>query len=147
MVEQRVPDATQMRRYLELGLSQSQIVEQWEKDSNVRVSRSAIGMAISRYGLKSSRPRERYMDTLPWKLNQEHYYHPDARLLRLEGRRRRGKSLTDKEQTWLNGWLKEIQDKEAVIIYRPETEQGFWWVPRTDEDDDPVIRRPENVEA
>jgi hypothetical protein len=136
-----VPDPTQMRRYLDKGLTQSQIVEQWEKDSGTRASRSAIGMAISRYGMKSSRPRERYMDMIPWKLNPEHMHHPEARLLRLEGRVRRGLGLTDSELTWLRNWRRELDDKNAVIVYRPETDQGFWWVDRTDEDDD-IIRRP-----
>lgn len=101
-------------------------------------------MAISRYGLKSSRPRDRYMDMLPWRLAPEHQDHPDARLLRFEARRRRGLDLNDRELTWLSGWLKKLDDEQAVIVYRPETTEGFWWVERTDDDDD-LIRRP--VEA
>lgn len=139
-----VPDQTQMRRYLDEGLTQAQIVERWEKDSGLKASRSAIGMAISRYGLKSSRPRERYMDMIPWKLEPEHMNVPEARLLRLEGRVRRGKDLTPTELRWLRGWRNELEEKGAVIVYRPETEQGFWWVPRTDEDDD-IVRRPVSV--
>lgn len=142
MNQQVVPDPTQMRRYLEQGLTQAQIVEQWEEDSGARVSRSAIGMAIGRYGLKSARPRERYMDTIPWKLNPEHQASPEARLLRFEARRRRGLELAERERVWLNGWLAELADDGKVVMYDPRTVEGFWYVARTDEDDDPVIRRP-----
>lgn len=139
-----VPDKAQLRKYLAAGLTQKQIVEQYEKDTGIKVSRSAIGMAISRYGLKSSRPRDRYMDMIPWQLSPAHQDHPDARLLRFEARRRRGLDLNDRELTWLSGWLKKLDDEQAVIVYRPETTEGFWWVERTDDDDD-LIRRP--VEA
>lgn len=138
-----VPDPTQMRRYLELGLTQQQIVEQYEKDTGIRCGRSAIGMAISRYGLSSSRPRDRYMDMIPWKLEPEHQQHPDARLLRLEGRRRRGRDISERDLTWLTNWLTSLEEQNAVIIYRPETVEGFWFVPRTEEDDD-IIRRPDD---
>lgn len=141
-----VPDKTQMRSYLKAGLSQQQIAEQYEKDTGIRVSRSAIAMAISRYGLSSVRPRDRYMDMIPWQLKPEHQDHPDARLLRFEARRRRGLDLNDRELTWLTNWLDRIEHENAVIIYRPETTEGFWWLSRTEDDTD-IIRRPTEVEA
>lgn len=140
-MQQIVPDKTQMRRYLDKGLSQAGIVEQYEEDTGIRVSRSAIAMAIGRYGLKSSRPRPRYMDTLPWKVEPEHRDHNDARMLRLEGRRRSGGSLTGKELRILEAWLDLLKERGAVIEYEPRTKKGFFWVPRTDADDD-IVRRP-----
>lgn len=136
-----VPDATQMRRYLDAGLSQAGIAEQYEKDTGIRVTRSAIGMAIKRYDLESSRPRPRYMEMLPWRVAEQHRMANDARMLRLEGRRREGGVLTDKELRLLEGWLEALEEKNAVITYNPRTKRGFWWVDRTESDDD-VIRRP-----
>lgn len=136
-----VPDKTQMRSYLKAGLSQKQIVEQYEKDTGIKVSRSAIAMAISRYGLKSSRPRERYMDMIPWDVAMEHQHLPEVRLLRFEARRRRGLDVSDTDMTWLNNWLIELDDKNAVVTYDARTDQGFWLVPRTEDDDD-IVRRP-----
>lgn len=137
-----VPDSNQMRRYLERGLSQAGIVEQYEEDTGIRVSRSAIAMAIGRYGLHSSRERPRYADTMPWKLLPEHRDHNDARMLRLEGRRRMGGSLTEKELRILEAWLDLLKERGAVITYEPKTRKGFFWVPKTGEDDD-IVRRPE----
>lgn len=140
MTAQMVPDHTQMRRYLDRGLTQQQIVAAWEEDTGVRVSRSAIAMAINRYGLSSANHRPRYEDTLPWKVKKEHANHYDARMLRLEGRRREGNPMTDRELHMLNQWKELLHTRGAVIAYEPDTEQGFFWLQRQPGDDD-LIRR------
>jgi hypothetical protein len=136
----RVPDKTKLKNYLAKGLTQAQIVEAWEKDSNIRVSRSAIGMAIKRYELVSSRPRPNYMDMIPWTVRGEHQMAWDARMLRLEARRRRGDELTDKEKRDLTHWRSRLDEADAVIVYEPDSDEGFFWVPRTKDDDD-IVRR------
>ena len=142
MTQRKVPDRLRMEAYLKLGLSNRGIAEQYEKDTGIRVSPNAITMALQRYGLKSNNPRERYDDLLPWQLRPEHAMHTEARLLRLEARRRRGKSLSDTELKWLTNWLGYLRDANAVVTYNPDSEQGFFLVPRKDSDTD-VIRRPE----
>ena len=136
-----VPDKTQMEAYLRAGLSQAQIARQYEEDTGIRVSRAAIGMAINRYGLSSNKPSFRYEDLLPWHLKPEHTMHTEARLLRLEARRRRGLPLSETDLKWLDSWLKEMREQNAVVTYNPDTEDGFFWVERTAEDND-IIRRP-----
>lgn len=142
MTAQMVPDQAQMRRYLKRGLTQAQIVEAWKEDSGIRVSRSAIAMAISRYGLSSAttRARPRYEDTLPWRVKREHTNHYDARMLRLEGRRREGNPMTERELQMLAQWKKLLDERNAVVTYAPDTEQGFFWIERTVDDTD-LIRR------
>ncbi|HKN44284.1 MAG TPA: hypothetical protein VJW23_10190 [Propionibacteriaceae bacterium] len=137
----RVPDKTQLKNYLAKGLTQQQIVDAWEVDSNIRVSRSAIGMAIRRYDLASSRPRPNYMEMIPWRIRWDHRMAWDVRMLRLEARRRRGEALTDKEKRDLTQWRSRLDEANAVVIYERDTEEGFLWVGRTPEDDD-IIRRP-----
>lgn len=140
--EPEVPNKTQLEAYLRKGLTQQQIAEQWEKDSGVRVGRTAIANAISRYGLKSARPRDRHMELVPWRVKVEHRNHPDVRVLRLESRRRKGEPISDRDLTWLNNWLTALDEENAVVAYDPRLwPEGFAWVPRTKEDDD-IIRRP-----
>lgn len=136
-----VPDPKQMEAYLNRGLTQAQIVEEYENDTGIRCSRSAIAMAMDRYGLKGKRVRPRYMDMLPWRVAHEHRMHNDARMLRLEAKRRRGEALKTAELRWLTAWLDELDRKNVVIDYNPRSKRGFWWLPRTDEDTD-IIRRP-----
>lgn len=125
---------------MERKLTQQQIVDEWEKDSGVRVSRSAIAMAIKRYDLESSKPRARFEDLLPWRVSAEHRMEYDARMLRLEARRRRGMPMTDEEEGLLTSWLKRVKEQGAVITYAPETHRGFWWLERQESDGDSLIR-------
>lgn len=142
MSAELVPNATQMRRYLERGLSQQQIADQWAADSNKRVSRAAIGMAIIRYGLESAHSRGRYDDLIPWKVEPGHRQHKQLKYLRLESRRRRGLSLTAAELRRLESWKLALKQANAVIYYEPRTEEGFFWVNREPEDKD-LVRMPE----
>ena len=130
-----VPNKGEMRRYLSRGLTQAQIVDAWENDSGIRVSRSAIAMAIQRYGLESNRARPRYEDTLPWSIKPEHQNNHNARMLRLEGRRRRGLSLNDQEHRWLAAYKDKLKHAGAVVTYVPELDEGFVWVQRNEHDD------------
>lgn len=123
-------------------MTQKQMVEEWERESSIRVSRSAIAMAMAREGIPAQKPRPRYEDMLPWHVRSEHRMNAQARLLRLEGRRRKGGHLTDRELAWLTTWREELAAANAVIVYEPNTEEGFFWVVRTDADTD-IIRRPE----
>lgn len=91
--------------------------------------------------MEAAKPRPRYEEMLPWHVLDEHKYHSQARLLRLEGRRRQGRKLNQKELSWLTTWRRELETAGAVVIYDPRTEEGFHWVPRRDTDDD-IIRRP-----
>lgn len=138
---QKVPGKTELQRYLSKGLTQTKIVEAWLEDSGVRVSRSAIAMAIERYGLASSHPRQRYEDMLPWHVITEHRMKFDARMLRAEARRRRGLAVSDKEKKLLTSWRVQLDDAGAVVTYDPRTEEGFFWTPRLESDTD-IIRRP-----
>ena len=136
MSTQLVPSKTEMRRYLQKGLTQAQIVDAWEADSGIRVSRAAIAMAIARYDLQSANARPRYEDMLPWKVRTEHRSDHNARMLRLEARRRRGQKLSREEKRWLDGYVAQLKERNAVVTYLPEL--GFLWVARSDADDDMI---------
>ncbi|MGZ6788321.1 MAG: hypothetical protein ACXVGQ_00050 [Mycobacteriaceae bacterium] len=117
------------------------MADEWEKTSGHRVSRSAIAMAIQRHGLTSAHPRPRYDDMLPWEVNALHRMAYDARMLRLEGRRRQGGNLSEDDKSRLTSWRAALEEANAVIIYDPLTPEGFHRTHRTEEDDD-LIRRP-----
>lgn len=138
---QRGPGKTELRRYVEKGLTQQQIADEWEKETGHRLTRSAIGMAIARYDLQSAHPRPRYEEMLPWHVIDEHRMNYDARMLRLEGRRRKGGTLTTKEKRLLTNWREALDQANAVVTYDAATAEGFFWTVRLEGDDD-IIRRP-----
>lgn len=143
---QVVPNKTQLRVYLSQGLTQQQIVDAWKRDCGVTVSRSAIAMAIERYGLKSAHSRPRYEDLLPWRVANEHREKTDARMLRAEGRRRAGQRLTAQQERRLDNWLADLAEQDAVVHYDRETEQGFFWIPRSEANrgSDDIINKPKS---
>lgn len=90
--------------------------------------------------MESAHPRPRYEDMLPWTVVEEHRMHYDARMLRLEGRRRKGGKLSDSDKQKLTHWRQLLDESNAVIVYDAKTPEGFHWVHRRDDDDD-IIRR------
>ena len=141
MTKQMVPSKEVLQRYADAGMTQAQMVTEWETSSNIRVSRSAIGMALARYGVVGQRRRRpRYENTVPWTVRTEHQKAYDLWMLRLEARRRLGESIDAGQLARLNSWRKDLQEQDAVIVYDPDTERGFFWVPRREDDDD-IVRR------
>ena len=137
---QVAPGKTELDRYLRKGMTQAQIAEAWEKDTGVKVSRTTIAMAIKRYELNSAHPRPRHDDMLPWHVKDEHRNHIEARMLRMEGRRRKGMPLSESDLNWLNKWRLQLDEKNAVVAYDPDHPEGFVWIPRTEEHDDIIHR-------
>jgi hypothetical protein len=124
-------------------MTQAQIVDAWEKRSGHRVSRSAISMAIERYDLREyAHSRPNYPEMLPWTVSLVHRHHNDARMLRLEGRRRDGGKLHPDEARWLEGWKRELRNANAVVHYERDSEEGFYWVPR---DHPSVVAGPDDL--
>lgn len=140
---QVAPTKAELELFLRKGMTQAQIVDAWEKKTGVRVSRSAVAMAISRYGLQSAHPRPRHEDLLPWHVKDEHKHNIEARMLRMEGRRRKGLPLSKKNLDWLTKWRELLEIEQAVVHYDPDTVEGFHWVKRKPSDDD-IIRRPKS---
>ena len=143
------PSKEQLKQYLAQGLTQKQIAEKWEEDSGQRVTRNAITMAMAREGLTPNNPVPRYTDLLPWKVKMEHLRHYHARMLRAESRIRRLKTekakKADPDYRRLQSWKQDLADSNAVVMYDPETPDGFYWTYRQDGDDD-IIRRPTATE-
>ena len=136
---QVAPTKNELEQMLRRGLTQQQIVAEWEEKTGTAVSRSAIAMAMKRYGLKSARPRPRHEDMLPWHVKDEHKNHIEARMLRMEGRRRKGLPLKEEDLRWLNNWRRQLDEAGAVVAYDPETDEGFFWIERKASDSD-IIR-------
>lgn len=147
MNTQVAPSKNEMEHYLDMGLTHQQIVEAWEKDTGVRISRSTISMAIGRYGLTSANARPRYEELLPWRVRREHLGHADARMLRLEGRRRAGGSLSEEETRWLEKWKTALFEQNAVVFYDPRSPSGFHWIDREPRHGDELIDRPETSQS
>lgn len=110
------------------------------------VSPQAVYEQLSRLGLSSSRRRVvRHDDTIPWRLKSDasHMWHVAATNLRLLGRRRRELPLTEMQETRLDAWLAELEERDLVAWY--SREHGWHYIPKrkgVDGRDGIPIRRP-----
>ena len=130
-------------RWLAEGVTQSEIVERLA-DMGIDTSQSAISMLKSRHATGA---REAAMRTvtraglLPWTLRPEHRQLHAAKMLRAKSRLDRGEEVGRIQRRQLETWLAGLEADQACIHYDPETEQGFWRVPRRSGIDG-IIRDP-----
>ena len=126
--EQILPDKNRLQRYVDEGLTHQQIADEVSKETGVKVGRSAVSVALHRYGLAGSAPR--YKEYLPWRVKTEHIRAYPARMLRLMGRKAAGKDLNEVDAKLLENWLEMLNRERLIVAYAPEDEQGFHYIDR-----------------
>lgn len=142
----KTPDQAWLRRHLAKNYSHAEMAELWEKETGIKVSRSAIAMAVVRGGL-TTREWVRYERTVPWDVMAEHSRTQVIKNLRYLGRRlTKHGDLSDKEAYELDGWLKKLQEHKLIVAYDSTDPAGFFYIRDQwkDHDDKKVpIRRRE----
>lgn len=116
-----LPPAAQLVKMSQAGLTHAQIAEAISAKTGQKVSRSSVSAALSRAGLVT--PKDRYNDTLPWRIAPEHDDDYHARMLRALGARLRGKDLDDKTAKKLDAWLDARRSTKTLVKYDPA--KGF----------------------
>lgn len=123
------------------GMTHQQIATEVSRRTGYPVSRSSVSAALFRAGEASV--AKRYPEELPWTIKEEHQTHYAARMLRLLGRRRQNISNSAESDQRLDSWLRQLTQAGAVVIYVPDTEEGFFYVQGTpDVEGVPVMREP-----
>ena len=106
---------------------------------DVETNASMWGNFRHRRGL--TRRKTQNDDLIPWKLRDEHRFAYPALMLRLEARRREGKTIRAVDQGRLTNWLQRLDDDGVVVAYDPDDAEGVSYVPRDDQDTD-IVRQP-----
>lgn len=83
----------------------------------------------------------RAADLLPWLMRDQHRHHYAAIMLRVEARERAGRHVSERDRSRLAAWKKVLDEKNVVVHYDADTEDGFSYVPREEQDTD-IIRNP-----
>ena len=121
------------------GMTHQQIAEEVSRRTGYPVSRSSVSAALFRAGEASV--AKRYPDEIPWVVHEEHQTHYAARMLRLLGRRRKGIANSAESDARLDSWLAQLEKAGAVVVYVPDTEDGFFYIPgEPDIEGIPVMR-------
>ena len=119
-------------RWLAEGSTQAEIVDRLA-DMGIDATQSGVSMLKMRHasGEKEALMRTRVRaDLLPWKLRPEHRQLHAAKMLRAKSRLDRGEEVGRIQRRQLETWLAGLEADQACVHYDPETEQGFWRVPR-----------------
>lgn len=128
MPESKLPPIEYMVKLRESGLTDQQIADHIKTHLGTSATRQAISTAFYRAGLTEEQPR--YDKTLPWKIKTEHAQHSRARILRFLGRRLADRPLSDDQNQRVDSLLRKLERDNAVIVYIPDTEKGFYEVDR-----------------
>src|SRR5690606_17474538 len=117
------------------------MVQQYLEKYGLEVSLSMFSQYRRRRALPRRLPR--HTKLLPWRIRSEHLRRFDAVMLRAEAKVRAGRTIPERERRKLERWKARLAEAGAVVHYDPDTEQGFFWVPRRPGIDLDLIREPE----
>lgn len=126
-------DLEAVRALVDQGLSADEIAVE------LNLPRPLIDSMIGRAAPRVPQPRRPAQPIPPWDVAPVHEQDEDARMLRLEQRRRLGEGLTQEELDALTDWRHRLQDMDGVIDY--DAERGFHWTKRIESDWD-IVRLP-----
>lgn len=138
----KLPDVQVLKKMRDGGMSLRDIADWVEAETGEVVTPGGVSAALSRAG--HALPQVRYADLIPWRVRMGHQKHLYARMLRLEGRRRAGGSLSPTQLRSLDAFLADLADSGGVINYLPEREPGWFIAPRRPGIDTDLIRVPDD---
>lgn len=134
-----LPDS-KVHRLLRQGLTPRQIADRLLAEDYIDVTPEAISMWRHRRGMTPMVTR--HPELIPWILKPQHQDLWPAQMLRLEGRRRAGEELSQRNAGSLQRWKARLEKLGAVVHYDPDTDQGFFNVARRVGVDHDLIRDP-----
>ena len=135
----KIQDKAEVLRWFEEQRTYAWMVEQYKTKYGIDTSEPMWAAFRRREGI--DRRNTRSDDLLPWKLREDHRHLYPAMMLRTEGRLRAGKAVAAVKLKKLESWKKSLEEDSLVVHYDPETEEGFFYVPREPQDTD-LIRKP-----
>ena len=139
MTQQKLDDS-EVEQLLRSGMTQVGVVAMYRK-KGVDVTQSAISQAISTGRIKVD--TDRATGGIPWLLKPEHRHRHAARMLRTQARLDAGLTVGQSLRPQVDAWRVSLEGEDSVIHYDPDTEEGFWRVPRRDGIDAWWVRNPD----
>jgi len=128
-----LPSDKDLAKFVRQGMTHQEIADHIEKQTGHRVARASVSSALSRAGLTN---RVRYEETIPWeRIKIQHNHHYALQMLRLLARRNAGETLSEDKENRLNSWIEKLQQANAVTVYLPDSDDGFYYVKRKSGDD------------
>lgn len=142
MGSSKIQNEQEVLRWFDEGRTYQWMIEKYREKYNLETTVSMWGNFRRRRGLDRRITRDD--ELIPWAIKLEHRYDYPILMLRKEARRRAGLPLPEGVDHEVDAWLAGMRRDGTVLHYDPDTEQGWFYVPRQPGDDD-IIHRPERV--
>lgn len=137
----------EVNRWFEEGRKYSYMIEQYRTKYRKETTVAYWSKQRERRGFERRNVRDERL--IPWKIEDDrHRYLEDPINLRREARRRAGEPIGKdpeyqaKALAELDNWIARLAEEDAVVHYDPDTEQGWFWLPRRPGVDLDLIREP-----
>lgn len=137
----KIVDRQEVIRWFEEGRTYAWMSEQYLEKYNIEMSLSAWGNFRRREGL--DRRHNRDDDLIPWAVKLEHRQGWAVQMLRAEARRRARMEITPEREHEVDTWIAGLHENNTVVHYDPDTDQGWFYVPRRPDIDTDLIRKPD----
>ncbi|WP_207207318.1 hypothetical protein [Xylanimonas protaetiae] len=135
----KIVDEREVIRWIEEGRTYRWIQEEYRRKYGIETGLAMWSNVRLRRGLEPRIARDDQL--IPWEVALQHRSNYNLAMLRVEARRRAGLDLRETDQRRLDSWLRHVAEVNAVVLYDPQTPDGFSLVPRETGDDD-LIRQP-----
>lgn len=139
MAKRKIQDEQEVIRWFEEGRTYAWMTEQYKKKYGIDTGSSMWGNFRRRRGLDRRITRDD--DLIPWFVKEEHRWKYPVAMLRVEARVRDNQEVSETDLARLTSWKEMLEEENAVVHYDPDTEDGFFYVPREPGDTD-IIRKP-----
>lgn len=141
MVATKIQDEGEVLRWFEKGWTYQQMREKYREKYGIETSLSLWSSFRKRHGLP--RRIERNEDMIPWAVKPEHRHRHAAAMLRTANRLNKSLPVGESALRAYRTWIVSLEEQDAVVHYDPDTEEGFFYVPRRPNIDKGLIREPE----
>ncbi len=141
----KIQDESEVLRWFEEGKPYEEMREIYRTKYNIETSQSLWSAFRRRKGLDRRNIRDE--DLIPWTIQDEHRWLHAPKMLRAEARLRAGLEVSEANQDELEAFKERLEHTDRVVYYDPDTEEGFFYVPRRPGIDDDMVRKPDSNDA
>lgn len=139
MPASKIQNESEVLRWFEEGRTYDWMVAEYKRKYQLDTTPNMWAAFRRRRGLPRRNMRD--LELIPWRMRDEHMQAYPVIMLRAVARERAGKNLSDRERRRVKTWLADRERDDTVVHYDADTEQGFFYVPRGEDDRD-LIHEP-----
>jgi hypothetical protein len=138
----KIQSVAEMKQWYEAGYTYAEMAEMHKRKYHIEIHPTSISSLRRRQGWDGRLLKNHPL--IPWTIRPEHQKSYLLNQLRREAKRRMGiQSSQSHSLESIRAWAESLRAHNAVVDYRPNTEEGFFLVYARDGIDIDLIREPD----